>query len=297
MPMPLFSDLILLFNRVTGIHVATSYSASDAFLERATLQLVRSGKEVAAIAMDPSHKVIISGTGRAGTTFLVQLLTELGLATGYTPGEEHRYIDGNSHGGLEHNLPGRRGPMTLRSVWRQPKHTLRDLLVNPKATPYILKNPEFCDTLAPILAEGHLTIDHAYIPIRDLDAAALSRMRVGGVSGTVSGGLWKTDDPEQQKAVLAEMFFNLVHTLTVYDVPHTFLLFPRLVQDWDYTYRRLSFLTNGIDATVFRATFEHCADPGLVHDFSRGAAAGARETGARLVRPARQIRSAGQVMA
>ncbi len=33
---------------------------------------------------EPIHKVIITGTGRAGTTFLVQLLTELGLDTGYT---------------------------------------------------------------------------------------------------------------------------------------------------------------------------------------------------------------------
>jgi len=249
------------------------------------------------MAMDPLHKVIISGTGRAGTTFLVQLLTALGLETGYTPGEEHRYIDENSHGGLEHNLPGRRGSMTLRSFWRQPKHTLCDLFMDPKATPYILKNPEFCDTLAPVLAEGRLTIDHAYIPIRDLDAAALSRIRVGGVSGSVSGGLWKTDDPEQQKTVLAEMFFNLMHTLAVYDIPHTFLSFPRLVQDWDYTYRKLSFLTNGIDATVFRETFEHCADPGLVHDFSRKAAAGGAENRVRPIRHARSAGSVGPVLA
>ena len=81
--------------------------------------------------MDSSRKVIISGTGRAGTTFLVQLLTELGLETGYTPGDEHRHIDEHSQGGLEHNLPGRRAPTTLRSFWRQPKHTLRDLFMAP----------------------------------------------------------------------------------------------------------------------------------------------------------------------
>lgn len=31
----------------------------------------------------PKHHIIISGTGRAGTTFLVQLLTELELDTGF----------------------------------------------------------------------------------------------------------------------------------------------------------------------------------------------------------------------
>ena len=34
--------------------------------------------------MAASH-VVISGTGRAGTTFLVQLLTHLGLDTGFDP--------------------------------------------------------------------------------------------------------------------------------------------------------------------------------------------------------------------
>ena len=29
------------------------------------------------------HKVIITGTGRAGTTFLMQLLTAIGLDTGF----------------------------------------------------------------------------------------------------------------------------------------------------------------------------------------------------------------------
>jgi hypothetical protein len=287
----------LCLNRVTEKRDATSYIASDAFLERATLQLVRCRREVAAVAMDQSHKIIISGTGRAGTTFLVQLLTELGLDTGYAPGRMNEHIDENSHGGLEHNLPGQQGRTTLRSFWRQPKHTLRDMFTDARPTPYIVKNPEFCDTLAPVLAEGHLTIDHAFIPIRDLDAAALSRMHVGGASGSVSGGLWKTEDPGQQKAVLAEMFFNLIHTLTVYDVPHTFLLFPRLVQDWEYTYRKLWFLTKDIAAGVFQETFERAANPELVHNFSCGTASGADRTEGRSSRPARQIRSGGPVMA
>jgi len=67
------------------------------------------GREAAETALEPLHKVIISGTGRAGTTFLVRLLTELGLETGYGPGELDRHIDGNSHGGLEHKLPNRQG--------------------------------------------------------------------------------------------------------------------------------------------------------------------------------------------
>ena len=36
----------------------------------------------------PEPKVIITGTGRAGTTLLVQVLTDLGLDTGYTSDAE-----------------------------------------------------------------------------------------------------------------------------------------------------------------------------------------------------------------
>ena len=52
------------------------------------------------------HHIIISGTGRAGTTFLVQLLTELGLDTGFPKGQK---IDQNSSAGLELDLRSARG--------------------------------------------------------------------------------------------------------------------------------------------------------------------------------------------
>jgi hypothetical protein len=65
--------------------------------------------------------VIISGTGRAGTTFLVQLLTELGLDTGLT--DSHTDIFENCNAGMEKDL-------------REPD------------APYIVKSPFLCDYLA-----------------------------------------------------------------------------------------------------------------------------------------------------
>ena len=70
----------------------------------------------------PSHKVIITGTGRAGTTFLVRLLTELGLDTGYTRDNWQKDYFAHCNAGLEHELN------------------------DPKA-PYIVKNPGLCETL------------------------------------------------------------------------------------------------------------------------------------------------------
>jgi hypothetical protein len=48
------------------------------------------------------HHAIISGTARAGTTFLIKLLTNLGLETGYHGDSMREFA--NCHAGLEKDL-------------------------------------------------------------------------------------------------------------------------------------------------------------------------------------------------
>jgi hypothetical protein len=194
----------------------------------------------------PEHKVIISGTGRSGTTFLVQLLGELGLDTGISRRNWDRKYFEHCNAGLEHDIMDKR-------------------------TPYILKNPALCDTLAGALDTGRFVIDHAYIAIRDLGEVAASRADVGGANGSVPGGLWGTSDPAAQRAVMAEMFHRLIHTLVANDIPHTFILFPRMVADPDYTYGKLAFLMKGVSRAAFGGAFGRVADPALVHVFGPGA--------------------------
>ena len=177
----------------------------------------------------PEHKVIITGTGRAGTTFLVRLLGALGLDTGISERNfANKYFE-QCNAGLEHEILDRK-------------------------TPYIVKNPALCKTLGPALATGRFVIDHAYIPIRELDSVAASRAAVGGVNGSRPGGLWCTSDAAKQGAVMGELFHQLVHTLVVNEIPHTFILFPRMVTDPAYTYQRLEFLMKkGISSRLFGA--------------------------------------------
>lgn len=217
--------------------------------------------------MNCDHKVIITGTGRAGTTFLVQMLTELGLDTGYTVEESRQNVDRRCHAGLECDLVERDRTRNFRDFLRQPKHAVGHLLNLARPAPYIVKSPALCDTLAQLVAGGRVVVDHVYVPIRDLEAAALSRAFVGDAHGNLPGGLMKTDDPSQQKAVLAEMFFNLVYTLITHDLPCTFLLFPRLVEDWAYTFGKLQYLLKDVDPDKFRRVFAAVADPSLVHNF------------------------------
>src|SRR5689334_19149751 len=84
----------------------------------------------------PRHHVIISGTGRTGTTFIMQLLTALKLDTGFR--DPHSAVWSNCHAGMERDI-------------REPN------------APYIIKSPWLCDCLDDILEEGGIVIDHALI--------------------------------------------------------------------------------------------------------------------------------------
>ena len=61
----------------------------------------------------PRHPSIISETCRAGTIFLVQLLTELGLDTGFPKGQ---VIDPNSRAGMELDIHDAHAPYIIKSL-------------------------------------------------------------------------------------------------------------------------------------------------------------------------------------
>lgn len=171
------------------------------------------------------HKVLITGTGRAGTTFLVALLTELGLDTGFKCGEWQTHInDVPAFAGLEYNITG---------------------------SHYILKNPEFSTQIKNIY--NRCNIDHIYIPIRDLKSASESRIYYG--SGR--GGLWDTKNPGDQESILAYQLGYLFESLILLDIPFTALNFYQMIQDAQYTYNKLNFLVKHISFDHFKDIFEN----------------------------------------
>src|SRR6266480_1939620 len=152
-----------------------------------------------------SH-VIISGTGRAGTTFLVQLLTHLGLETGFDINAMELYPIARA--GLEIDI--------------------RDA-----NAPYIVKSPYLRDLIDEVVASS-TRIEHAIIPVRQFDAAAASRAHVQKVTTgvadgepEVNGGLWETDKADSQAGVLRLKFTKLIEALVRHDIPITFLAYPR----------------------------------------------------------------------
>lgn len=164
-----------------------------------------------------SNHVVITGTGRAGTTFLMQLLTVLGFDTGFTKKDFKTLIHPISLGGLEYDI---------RRHGRKP---------------YIIKNPWICDYIDDVLTRGDITIDHVFIPIRNLHDAAESRRRISK-QGIIEGGMWACDSQEKgiQESILVEKFYHLVLSLSENNIPMTFIHFPRLITDSNYLHRALT---------------------------------------------------------
>jgi hypothetical protein len=183
-------------------------------------------------------KVVIAGTGRAGTTLLVRILTQLGLDTGFGT---NAAVDPSARSGLE----------------------LGRLAGN---TPRIVKNPAFSTSLRAVLTRGDVEIERVIIPMRDLDVAAASRVRVSqyGRRLGVSGGMWHTNRANNQRDVLANVFYELMWTLVEFDVPHTFLAFPRFASDPDYLAEKLAWLAPTKSVDDFRCAIALCTDTTLI---------------------------------
>jgi len=193
-----------------------------------------------------SH-ILISGTGRAGTTFLVRLLSELGEDTGFENPEQG--IDAISHAGLE-----------------------VDLLSAPM--PRVVKSPFACENLVVALERKLYRVEHCFVPMRDLYSAAESRRRISRIRGNlnaneVPGGIWDTDRPEEQENELTHKFYHLMLTFAQYNIPHTLLEFPRLVNDCEYLWKCLSPVFPKIRKSEFFAAFHNLVRPEWIHRFEK----------------------------
>src|SRR5262249_53075887 len=183
---------------------------------------------------ESSSHIIIAGTGRTGTTFLVQYLTELGLDT-HRARHGDKQFDTNANAGLE------------------------DLPLVTGGLPCVIKCPWIGEYIDEILASPNIKIEAAILPTRDLLEAATSRailqMRAVHQSApwmaqqlgktwenwaTTPGGTVFSLNPLDQARILAVGFHRLVQRLVDAEIPITFLGFPRFIEDSNYLFERLS---------------------------------------------------------
>jgi|KBSMisStaDraftv2_1062788.scaffolds.fasta_scaffold522638_1 hypothetical protein len=208
----------------------------------------------------PRGHVVITGTGRAGTTFLVQLLTNLKLDTGYNAETMRAGIQENARAGLEND-------------------------VRKECAPYIVKSTFFCDYVGEVVKREDIKLDHVFVPMRDLHAAAESRRFVTrkAVAGMplwkrlksrikppkLAGGLMHSRANRKQEKILMGQLYNLILALSEAQIPVTLLQYPKLVTDSSYLYEKLKPILGSISYSEFDSTFSQTVRPELVHDFKQ----------------------------
>lgn len=181
------------------------------------------------------RKIVITGPGRSGTTFLMELLHELGYDTGegtilkdQRAGWEYDQIDFSS--------------------------TPEEVKLQLSQAPRILKAPDFSMILKGILGAGVIDIEHMIVPVRNLREAAKSRLSVGldyMSNGTV----------DDQESVHAMMLGKCIEASVIFGIPLTIFHFPRIVEDPDYLYKGLIRTFPALDKHDFFDAFQKTAKP------------------------------------
>lgn len=205
--------------------------------------------------MDPSSHIVITGPGRAGTSFLVQLLTRLGFDTGFEPYYEPFRED--IRAGCEWAVD------TFTETESGELISNENLITHFGLQPYIFKAPDWSFKMKGYLARGVIRLDHVIIPFRDFDEAAKSRLSAG-LPWMVDDNI--TDPMERwgvQAAVHAAMFGRAMEACYLFYLPVTVLRFPLFVKDADYLFARLNPIFD-INGLRFMKVFRELADPEMI---------------------------------
>lgn len=201
--------------------------------------------------------LLIAGTGRAGTSFLVRYLDALGLETHFSSHDEAFWCE-DSNAGAE-DIP---------------------LSIVSGALPYVIKSPWSSEFIDQLLTDDAIKLDAVIVPIRELADAASSRLitesrfmleaapwtakldQPYGTWGHMPGGVVFSLHPLDQERILAHGFHKLIHRLVRADIPLILIEFPRHVQDAEYLHAKLApILPDSITMEMSLAAHKKIADP------------------------------------
>lgn len=194
------------------------------------------------------NHVLITGTGRAGTTFLVQLLTKIGIDTGFDSQNIDTFIDQTSFGGLELDI--RKGD-----------------------APYVVKSPRLSFLLDDVFQNEDITIDAVVVPFRAIKEATASRLRVQTENGhyfpnSIPGGIASEVGGEDQEQELHLWIERLLLSVSRTHVPIIFIAYPLLMRDKKYLFIKLASIFPNIQFETFSEAFDSIYVPQRVHEFN-----------------------------
>jgi len=172
-------------------------------------------------------KILITGTGRCGTTFLIKLFTFLGFDTGFETKTYKQHISKNCNSGMEKSF-------TDKS--------------------YVLKNPSFIENIDKIISQN-ISIKYMIIPIRNYNDSAESRVKHGAGK---PGGLLNASNKDEQLQFYYRIMANYLYYMTKYDINTIFIDFDKMITDKSYLYGKLKLILDekNIDIATFNVYYE-----------------------------------------
>ena len=173
------------------------------------------------------EKILITGTGRCGTTFLIKLFSFLDFNTGYNRDNYKKFIFNNCNSGMERRY-------------------------NDKY--YILKSPRFLSNIENIVKDKSIKIKYVIIPIRDLKKSAISRIN----HGNKCGGLWNAKDELSQILYYKDILSNYIYISTKYDIHTIFIDFDKMINNKTYLFNKLKIILD--EKEIDLKTFSHTYD-------------------------------------
>ena len=157
-------------------------------------------------------KILITGTGRCGTTFLIKLFSFLGFNTGFNRHNYTTYISPNCNSGMER---------TYNENYR------------------VVKNPNFMINIEYIAQDPAVRIKQVIIPMRNLTMSAKSRASHGI---NQAGGLINATDEASQLQFYKHMISNYIFYMCKYNIPTVFIDFDQMVTNKTYLFEKLQSL-------------------------------------------------------
>lgn len=181
-------------------------------------------------------KTLILGTGRAGTSFLMQILQALKLDTGFDRLKpEDAWLEKVRAG---HELD-------LAHIRRTPSHYL----------PQIIKHPRLSESIDELVSLG-FDIGNVILPIRNINDATHSRNIAAPYWGDVFWDGKVEKEFRNYETFLTYIIGKVVHDCTKHDIKCIIIKYPLLTQDWKYCYDKLSPVVAGISPHIFEREFK-----------------------------------------
>lgn len=173
------------------------------------------------------EKILITGTGRCGTTFLIKLFSFLGFNTGYNINNYKSFISSNCNSGMERRY---------------------------YENYYILKNPAFILNIESIIKDPSIKIKTVIIPIRELKLSALSRVK----HENKNGGLWNANDEKSQIRFYQQILSNYLYIMTKYELNTIFIDFDKMINNKQYLFDKIKNILDekNIDYETFCSVYD-----------------------------------------